>query len=66
MRDTKLYQQVLGLTEPWSVSEVVLQVDEKRGQKDGISLISLFPLRCAVEDELTWQTPNSLMLTFSY
>ena len=42
------------------------QVAAERWQKDGISLISLFPLRCTVEDELTWQTPNSLMLTFNY
>ena len=30
MRDTKLYQQVLGLSAPWSVGRVALKVDERR------------------------------------
>lgn len=30
MRDTELYQRVLGLSEPWSVSRVELKVAEKR------------------------------------
>src|SRR3990170_8477188 len=30
MRDTQLYQQVLGLTEPWSVDRVELKIDEGR------------------------------------
>lgn len=30
MRDTALYRQVLGLTQPWSVSRVALKVEEKR------------------------------------
>ena len=30
MRDTELYERVLGLSEPWLVGEVVLQVEVKR------------------------------------
>ena len=30
MRDTELYERVLGLAEPWSVNDVVLNVDDKR------------------------------------
>ena len=30
MRDVELYQQILGLEEPWSVTDVELQVDEGR------------------------------------
>ena len=30
MRDTELYQQILGLKEPWSVSRVELRVAEMR------------------------------------
>ena len=30
MRDTQLYQQILGLTEPWSVSRVELKIPEGR------------------------------------
>jgi len=30
MRDTELYQRVLGLSEPWSVTRVALKVEERR------------------------------------
>lgn len=30
MRDIELYQQILGLEEPWSVKEVELHIDEGR------------------------------------
>lgn len=30
MQDTQLYQQILGLSEPWSVSRVELKMDEQR------------------------------------
>jgi transposase len=32
MRDTQLYQQILGVSEPWSVSRVELVMDESGGQ----------------------------------